>query len=229
MQKNMTSKKGLALRIGALAATALCAAAIGVGTFAKYTTSIGAEDNARVALFNFTDANGNSKIQTNVDLFKTSYDSTVEASDGSKVLAPGTANGDFDIVIKGNAEVDINITLDINQSITDLPIVYAVNTDEEGVKYYSSLGSGTYSVKGNDLDGNITVDGDLDEMSTALNYKYEANDTDFSKTYNVKWYWAYENTGDGTQLDKYDVADTSFGQLAENVKLTVAATATQID
>lgn len=236
MQKKETSKKGLALRIGAIAAAcAVCGTAIGFGTLAKYTTSLGGTDTARVAEFNFSDTGDNRQIQE-VNLFKTAYNDTVKSKDGTKVVAPGTS-GSFTVDIKGDAEVDAKVTIEIAQDTdNELPLVYKIDD-----KYYSNLGAGTYKINDVNLGvTSVTVEGDLAKMSTDFEQTYKANTEGFTLTSDVEWYWVYENSGDilGTdedaQLASNDAADTALGYkaadgLADDVKLTIAASVTQID
>ena len=113
-----SSKKGLALRIGAVAACAALATTVGIGSFARYHQVLGSagtdgdgtnESTPRVAEFFFTGevtkngtALSSDQLAKGVSLFSTAYGAngvgtakntagnTVEAANDDAVVAPGT-------------------------------------------------------------------------------------------------------------------------------------------
>ena len=110
MKKKMTVLGVLAL------AVAITASQVG-GTYAKYISSYGTTDQARVAKWDFNETNTNT-----VDLFQQSYTNEngtfVASKDAYKVVAPGT-EGEYSYSVKGTAEVNFKVvnTLKIENNV----------------------------------------------------------------------------------------------------------------
>ncbi len=119
-------------------ALVLATACLVSGTFAKYTTTMGGTDTARVAYFEFgSDVLGVDQV-ANFNLWDTVFDPNVLSplngaetnigEDGMKLLAPGTY-GNIDFNLWGKAEVDTWV--DFNLTLTTdaaLPLVFQLPT-----------------------------------------------------------------------------------------------------
>jgi hypothetical protein len=109
-------KKNIAMRVAAflfiLTMISTCAFAT---TFAKYTTSGTANDEARVAKWGVV-----LNVQGNGTAFSTAYDageaSTVESSNQQKVVAPGTEGSLFAFSIEGQPEVDAQVKIELEMN-----------------------------------------------------------------------------------------------------------------
>lgn len=153
-----TSKKGLALRIGAIAACAALATTVGIGSFARYHQVIGSagtdgdgtnESTPRVAEFFFTGKvtkNGteltSDQLAKGVSLFSTAYSgatglgtakntagNTVEAANDDAVVAPGT-HGGAGIVMEAGSAADGKSHAETN-AVVSLKLGVKSGTDGE--------------------------------------------------------------------------------------------------
>lgn len=174
------------------------------GTYAKYISSYGMTDEARVARWDFTDEK---EATRTVDLFQQSYTvaendegtavdehTWVASSDAWKVIAPGT-NGMYEYSIKGTAETNFKVKKVL--SITNNVVL------DNGYDPLEFSTDGTNWVKSSAI--------------TAINdetvYPANANITVDGKLY---WRWVYE-TGN-------DDFDTELGKKAVTDDLTIVAT-----
>ncbi len=113
-------------------ALVLATACLVSGTFAKYTTTMGGKDTARVAYFEFGSDVLDVDQTADFNLWDTVYDPNVYGEnnnvgeDGMKLLAPGTY-GNIDFNLWGKAEVDTFV--DFNLKLTTdaaLPLIFQV-------------------------------------------------------------------------------------------------------
>lgn len=165
------------------------------GTYAKYISTYGTTDEARVAKWNFVDKSVNT-----VDLFKQSYTKTTEddgtyayvaSSDAWKVIAPGT-NGVYEYQIEGTAETNFKVSQVLN-------IVNNVKLDNG----YDPL---EFRIN----DGQWVKASEVTAVDDETVYPANANITVGGK---IEWRWEFE-TGN-------DDFDTELGSLAVENNLTV--------
>lgn len=189
------------------------------GTFAKYVTTVGSNDSARVAKWGF----GTASIAFE-DLFAASYDNVAAGSDELAIIAPGTAGEvSFAFVNTGAApEVAYKITVDTNGS--------GIHTNiEDNLNIVWQL----------DSNGFGTWDELLDDIAALSQERVEANNlpTAFGDNaeHIVSWKWIFDEnaTNKETTTGNNDVMDTNMGDGAvtteQSVTLVVNITATQID
>lgn len=236
MRKNKMMRVASVLLIAVLLTT--CAIS---GTFAKYVTTGGDEDSARVAKFGVT-------VKASGGLFDATYMAaeentpgkgaadtddivlTVESKNGKdKVVAPGTQNDEgLTLSVKGKPEVDVKVKVAIEE-YTDVFL--------KGGKKYPDM---TTAVKGDeykqndeyhpivftlsDADGEEVVSGKLAEVQAYLANTYEvyvdANKdlSEVVKSFTLTWAWDFDDEGKGTN----DKADTLLGDLAAGTAEAVA-------
>ena len=208
MKKNIMMRVASALLIAVLLTT--CAIS---GTFAKYVTTTGSSDNARVAKWGFEPAS-----MDITGLFANVYNSTVGSS--VDVIAPGT---------EGSAQ--FAFAYDEANGINAPEVAYTFKVDTTG------------STIADDIKNNTNIQwkldsgeyGTWDQLITAIealdgDESYDAGElpTAFStadNTHTIYWRWVF-TTGNAS-----DVTDTTMGNadaLAE-VKLVINITATQVD
>ena len=223
MKKNTMMRVASALLVAVLLST--CAIS---GTFAKYITTGGGSDFARVAKWGveikaesfdlFTD-----KYETDDTTFEGEY--SVKSSDGKDVLAPGT-NGTFaDIAISGTPEVAV-----------DVAIVATVNVSNNWIvddKFYCpvTVTVGSTAISGLEYDSAAEFAGAIKEEIDGKSAQYEPNTSLGNTDLELSWAWAFEGAAGGKQTD---VKDTALGDAAADgeelkIEIGVAITATQID
>ncbi|MBQ8496670.1 MAG: hypothetical protein IJ489_04345 [Clostridia bacterium] len=178
-----------------LMALALMTFSLALGTIARYSTSGGVTESARVAKFGVT-------IKALDDSsFKTEYKAkdgtiTVQSSTEDKIVAPGTADGGITFTVKGEPEVN-----------TRLSIAMTANEDifyrTEDLEYHPVI----FKLSRN---GKVLATGNITEVEEALNdytVDYKANDK-ISAEYTLSWEWPYHVD------EKSDAVDTVLGDLA---------------
>lgn len=249
----MTSKKHWTLRAaGLLFALVLITSCFVGGTFAKYVTTGGGHESARVAKFGVTMSVANDKA------FKQTYDTDNASISGTisksveysgngdeNLVAPGTKGSEPVVLsIKGTPEVAVNVKIAAEGhdvflkagEYLDLTTAadsdkFTLATDYHPITYtLTKNGAATPVVKGN---LNDIVDY-LNKRSG--NYPAKTDLTSAIGEYELSWEWKFEGGN--------DQADTLLGTLAasgpnslgvnlENyspqVLLTLTATVTQID
>ena len=196
-----------------LLALVLITSCIVGGTFAKYTSSQGAEDTADVAAWSFkfdtseTDEVDIATTDITFNLFntiKTTGSVDNENAVVTDMLAPGT-EGSMEISIKNDSDVvaDWTVVYTVNYAATAVPLEFTLTPD--------------------DADSWTT---DIDDLNDEGRFAVG----DAAKTFTVYWRWSFTPTVDG----KTDVTDTALGiaayagtQVAPIVTCTV--TATQVD
>ena len=207
------------------------------GTLAKYVSEVSGTATARVAEWGFTG------MENSVDVFKTAYagtlgtSSTVAASNGDLLVAPGTTGAFGFTFLSGKSEVATKITFAVTETNTgDIPIVYQYGSDyysnkfAKGNAYLKEPNGSTFTT--------VTIAGDLDDMAIAMagTYAIVPPNVDYNTlaTGSIKWFWAFEQDATdntGSDISGRDAADTALGRKspADTVTLIVKLTATQVD
>lgn len=224
---------------GLLLALVLVTSCFVGGTFAKYVTSGGGQDHARVAKFGVTvTANGSTFAEEYLtddgEVQGTLMKSVVSSVNKQKVVAPGTSGNMTSVTLSGAPEVAVNVKYEATVELTGW--TYNDGTNDS---FYCPLiiTVGTDELKGTDYE-------DAEAFAAAVKAKidgYSANyaaNTNLGTNNNVKvpsvsWAWAFEGTT-GEKYQQTDVKDTYLGDQAANgaaatVSLTVVTTVTQID
>ena len=231
MKKNRMMRVASALLVAVLLST--CAIS---GTFAKYVTTAGANDTARVAKWGVS-------VSTTGSLFSTQYanDGTIEkdksgsdiamtvvSSSTDNVVAPGTANATgLAFAITGTPEVAVNISFNITgvQDVllpagTYLDYTTGNNTTDNFTlddNYYPIV----YSLKKGSTEVATGTMADIETYLDGIEGNYAAN-TNLSTTfgnYTLTWEWVF---GD----DANNKADTFLGQLAAGSATATGASTT---
>lgn len=182
------------------------------GTFAKYTTSGGTTENARVARWNINVDNldENNQVVKTVDIFKDSYidangDTSVTnlgnckgADDPNcyKLIAPGT-KGQYKFKISGTAETDFQVFVEFPQVEDTIGrIRYCW---DECDKYYA----------GTDALERLAIN--IENSYT--NKIYKANQPIDDGEHTIYWEWLYDEDA-CADADNCDVTDTELGTKA---------------
>lgn len=253
----MTSKKHWTLRAaGLLFALVLITSCFVGGTFAKYVTTGGGHESARVAKFGVT-----MSVATDT-AFKQNYskdDTTipesaqinysVESSGPDNLVAPGTKGSDFVVLsISGKPEVAVNVKIaaegfDVFLKASDYPDLttaaagdtFTLGNDYHPITYTLRKTGESDPVKTGKLD-------DIIDYLNGLSKDYPAK-TDLTSTigeYKLSWEWKFN---DNTIANK-DQADTLLGAITAGssnvtgtpgtdyqtgIGLKLTATVTQID
>ena len=207
MKKNRMMRAASALLVAVLLTTCTIS-----GTFAKYVTEVNASDNARVAAWGFGTT---SKIE--FDLFDSSYNDTVTASNSDNLIAPGTTKTTkvklnyAGTVGKPAPEVDYTIDLDVdlaNTSIDD-----GINGNPNIDWFFNGVWFDSWAAMLTAIDG-YHEDVQANALPTIANTGIE-----------IGWNWKFST--DAT-MDSYDTAMGDANPL-DTVKLTINLTATQVD
>ena len=215
MKKNKMMRLASCLLVAILLTTSVIS-----GTFAKYTTTAGSQDSARVATWGFKDAS--------IDitgLFKDAYDGTVQGK--ADVIAPGTANSatfkfNYDASNGSTTpEVDYTFTVDTTGSTIADDIKNNANITW-------SLDNGAYGDWDTLMADIAKLSGDA---SGTMTYKAGTAPTGFTtadETHTISWKWAFE---DAKNTTTQDATDTAMGNKAtlDEVKIVINVTATQVD
>ncbi|MBR5329415.1 MAG: hypothetical protein IKV45_04330 [Firmicutes bacterium] len=204
------------------------------GTFAKYTTSATADDEARVAYWGFQSDNS----MTLEDLFSATYlngvKTTVDSKNGVDVIAPGTSgsaefsfawdeavSADGSSVSVTGPEVAYNFTVSVDGSVCDPRIANNTNIQWK-------LDNGTWVDWGTFLGQVIALSGDASGTKEYAPNTLPAAFTAADDTHTVYWQWVFSTS---TEMDQ---RDTDLGNALANdslakVKLVITINATQID
>lgn len=233
---------------GLLLALVLVTSCFVGGTFAKYVTSGGGTDHARVAKFGVTvDATGNDAM------FAKQYDKaegapaaltaqySVVSGNNDKVVAPGTKMDDcLSVSVTGTPEVAVEVDYDAMVNLTGKWEYKYTDAQGEHTEFYCPLvikvGEKTFT--GTDYNSVQEFTAAVAKAITDLSAVYPAG-TDLSgsasKGFNVSWEWPFE--GGAANAKQTDVKDTYLGNQAANltgvdvpsVVIQAAVTVTQID
>ena len=234
---------------GLLLALVLVTSCFVGGTFAKYVTSGGGTDEARVAKFGV-------KVTATGDVFAEEYDAKdpkVDGYDGKviaksvissdktkheKVVAPGTAKENaLTVSVTGTPEVAVKVEyvahVTFNESLTEPD-----NWKDKDGHYYCPLVITVNGTPYNGLDYESATDFEnaVEGAINGLTKNYPAN-TDLSQSSSkgvaISWEWPFEGaTGaKGSQSDEKDtyLGDQAAAGKAATVGIVVATTVTQID
>ena len=236
--KIQTMKKNRMMRLASMLLVAVLVTTSTIsGTFAKYVTSDGASDTARVAKWGVS-VTPNGVLfdkQYNVDdgTYSGTGDKSVVSSDTWNVVAPGTTKSLTEVVITGTPEVATRVTYDATVTISNN---WIVDGDEYFPVYFTIEGK-TYGIAGDcGVDCNVKatsiadLEGKVEAAIKACKKDYAPN-TDFSTVASdfptVSWAWPFHTS------DANDKKDTKLGDeaVAEDVFITVAIATTveQID
>ncbi len=131
------------------------------------------------------------KTETRVNLFRNSYDGTVDSEDGEKVIAPGTSNFyDFTLKNNGNIPLDYSVSLEVetyfgeDEKYPELPLEWRLLAGNGAV---------------------LTEWKNYNDRTEVL--KRETLPVRHQDNYTIEWRWAFEREG-------MDEEDTSMGNLA---------------
>lgn len=219
----MKTNKFMRMASVMLVATLLSTCAIS-GTFAKYTTTQSAQDNARVAYWGF----GADKDTTaDLDLFDANYDGVAGATN---VVAPGTSK-----------EATLSLSYAENDTVKAPEVAYKYDVVAEATSTngYAALDANpnfkwTLTVPG----GNAQEFDTVAELVAAINAtsqaRIEAGNmptgyVDGAASYTVGWNWVFETADTG--MDAQDATDTEMGNdtTPDDVTIKITVTATQLD
>lgn len=177
------------------------------GTYAKYTSTYTATDEARVAKWAFSfKGNDTATQQFTFNLFNTVKDTTgseetdILASDGT-IIAPGT-QGSFKIGLTNDSEVNAKYAIDFSMDETaDIPVEFSTGAvDEDNNQIWVS-----------DIN-------DLDITDTNIEM---INKNGAEATHTIYWRWTFDGN---------DATDTDLGSVGtDTIEVTAVITATQID
>ena len=205
-------KRNTILRVSAiLLVLTLLSTCVISGTFAKYTTSTKANDDARIAKWGVV-------VEATAEAFTENDDDTVISFvSGENVLAPGTDGNLCGLTITGQPEVAVKIDATAELELTD----WAVDS-----AYYCPLviTVGTTEFKGNDYaDAEAFEKAVEDAIVAEIAVASVDPNTDLADAVAVTWAWAYEGND--------DVKDTALGNAAApaTISIAVSVTVTQID
>ena len=231
----MTTKKNWTMRAAVLMlALVLITSCFVGGTFAKYVTSGGGSETARVAKFGVN-------VNASSGMFSTAYakkdnsftldaNTVVSYNGQDKLVAPGTTQNMAEFGLTGSAEVAVRVSYELETfNLTN----WTTNGTDEYCPLVFTVNGTKYSIDGT----TITT---VAELQTAVinavnNYSkdYKAN-TDLSTTtadnLQISWEWAFSTS------DANDVKDTALGKRAADdvndagkIDMKLTATVTQID
>ncbi len=238
--------KNKALKIASILLVLVLATSCFVGnTFAKYITSAGVDDSARVAYWGFTRG-----AEEDFALFTTAYNESVLSSNQDNVVAPGTANSaSFEFAYTDNADADNSLT---ETTITAPEVDYYFEIALTATGDYSDLDANTnfrwtLQMPGDDAAASYNTVAELKTAIEALNKTaatttwYEAGTlpTGFdagTNTITIGWAWDFvdddvEGTTDKNEMAVQDAIDTAMGneQNLDDVTFNISITATQRD
>lgn len=250
MKKNKMMRLAAVLLVCVLLSTSV----IG-GTFAKYVTTNGGADEARVAAFGVK-----IDIADDMGLFTTTYSSdetgtgayngdTVSIASGTtpNLVAPGT-KGFMTFTITGTPEVATRVSIDFDSTCNAIQLeakehtlaagfyeatAKSVTTTEvyEPIKFYFGTKAANTLT---DNDYTMTLDQLKDKMTTDFTKDYDPNHN-FAETnsgsYTLAWQWPFEGTVTVNGENVADFLDTVLANetTAQQEILKFDITVTQID
>ena len=219
MKKNNTMRVAAGLAVAALLSTCLVS-----GTFAKYTTTANAHDEARVAKFGVTIS-----PEAYEGIFAKAYDGTVVSSNTEDVVAPGTKGTAAQAVtITGTPEVSVKVENKGEVTLSNWTV-----KDGQTDKYYCPLvvTVGNDKVKGLDYNSADDFKAAIEAKINAITTTYTPNKSiDATACPSITWNWDFEGAT-GEKDSQSDVKDTALGDAANKAKIDikVTTTVTQID
>ncbi len=236
MKKNWTMR--VAILMVALTLITSCFVS---GTFAKYVTSGGANDTARVAKFGVT-------VTADGAAFATAYAkddntvtveglvNTVETSNGDKLVAPGTTHDVAAVTLTGTPEVAVKVTYAANVNLAG----WTTDGSTEYCPIVFTLNGATYGTEDTDA---ANKSANVADLAAALKNAIEATtsiyppNADLSGVANpvaLSWAWPFETGADADAKAANDVKDTALGNAAANgtaavIGIELTVTVTQIN
>lgn len=218
--------------LGALVLAVVVTAASVSGTYAKYTSSFSASDNATVAKWVVT--------ESDAQQFKL-FETTSNNATANNLVAPGgakTASFEFSV----DAEVDYTISVD-NVALTNVAkLALTEGTESKGTTVTAEekqkltdaklmLGDDYAPIMftltaANNNGHDVTATNNIEAIKTALKAILEDKVTDYG-TVTIGWSWAYEQ--DAGIKDLTNRLDTELGKAynGKTITVTVNVTATQ--
>ena len=203
-------KKKMMALFALVAAVALTGYSVS-GTYAKYTSELTGSDKARVAKWGVGE-------NISLNLFKDSYDNTVNGS-GTKVVAPGTT-GEYTFTITNGKAPEVDYTI-------ELTVTKATDDTNGRVRFWVGSESSyeQASNKFENIQGLKTYLESLDETIGTI--KAGSNIASKFGEYTIHWEWVFDD-------ESHDADDTTLGNAAanddeKNVELEIKIVATQVD
>jgi len=237
MKKNTMMRLASALLVLVLLTT--CAIS---GTFAKYVTTAGSEDAARVAYWGFQTTNSMDLTDLFVDTYDDDDDGSVNAQNDKDVIAPGTTRSTtfafaFDETASANGapvtftgpevayefKVEVDATID-DRLVANTNIQWKLDDNAWGT--FADMVADIKALSGEE-------DGTAIYAPNTLPAAFAATDT----VHTIAWQWIFEGPDtdtDGNGITDQDQKDTDLGNaladdtLAE-VSIRIDITATQVD
>ncbi len=230
-------KKNKIMRLASflLVAVMLSTCAIS-GTFAKYTTSNGGSDTARVAKWGVQIAVDGGAFAKNYDVVtgdaQASY--TVSSSTDDKLVAPGTSGTFSGVSITGTPEVSVQITKTATLTLNGWEIPAPTQENASATAFYCPI---VFTINGTTITGTdyTTAASLISAVETAIEagnniYAPNTNLANISgMNGNYGWTWAIGST------DEVNTKDTALGDAAAtnattpSISLTVSVTVEQVD
>lgn len=240
MRKNKMMRAASGILVATLMTTSIIS-----GTFAKYTTSASASDDARVAKFGVVvTANGTmfadeyAKDDTSVALTAANSVSTSGGA-GDAVIAPGTKGTLANATLSGKPEVAVHV--DYAPTLTLTGWKDKANTGEYCPIVFT-VGTKTYGLTGmKDSNGTVVTNASdtVAKLKTAVEDAIKAYSKDYAPNTDlsginadyvkVSWEWAFDKNNDEEDTALGDKAADTDTTNDSTVKLEIKTTVTQID
>lgn len=248
-------KKNVMMRVAAFLMVCVLASTCGIsGTFAKYVTTNGGSDTARVAKWGVVIAIDDTIFSDSYKDIATTWTAnedlatiTVQAStENTNVVAPGTNGSLAGFTVSGTPEVDVEVTYAATLTLSG----WFIDADKDGTKdageeeycpIVFTVGTKALKIGGDDLDGNpITTVAELELavknaiIAATATYHTNTNLSAVSDDLTVSWAWDFSTS------DANDLKDTALGNqaiqdgdwascVAATITLAVDMTITQIN
>ena len=212
MRKNLMMRLSAFLLVAVLLTTCVIS-----GTFAKYTTTNEAEDEARVAQWGVT-------VTAPSAMFATTYNSNaVKSSNSEKLVAPGTTGTLAAFTITGTPEVKVDVVY-----TASLELAGWVLSDDDNAEEYCPI---KFTVGGTAYYIGATINEELIEnvadLETAVeNAIVAANSTyavgaSLAQTLTVSWEWAFSTNAANDVKDTELTNNTNLPTISLEVTCTV--------
>ena len=213
MKKNRMMRLAAILLVCVMLSTSVIS-----GTFAKYTTTVGSADSARVAKWGF----GTSTIDI-TNLFANAYGDTVKGQNGDKVIAPGTAGyASFKFENALDAGPEVAYTFKVSTAGSTIADEIVAN----GNITWALAAAGETPVYGTFADMIAKIEALDGDEEYAVNEIPDMVD----KEYTILWQWTFNNATDGNATA---TNDSYLGNLAVSsdlvADLRISITAEQVN
>ncbi len=186
-----------------VSAVALGASSAGVGFASNRSAGVIRTSVTEQGGFEISDANTVWTTDTEVEIFKISYDNngdavfTVNSGNGKKVIAPGTENV-YSFTLRNTGDVSLDYKLEVDAWITGTDKVIPVEAKLYDFQNQYLAGSADTWATVSELDA-AEITGVLASGNIA--------------DYTLRWQWPFER-GEGDELNANDEIDTFLGDLA---------------